>query len=336
MEPTHASADDPGFVYNDLCSSCLHAASCPDCTPTRDPVLRCGEFEMPGTASDPSMVQQIEALVAQHGEAGGGLIGMMQGIQARFGYLPEGALRLLAQRTGRSLVDIYGVATFYKAFSLEPRGRHLVSVCTGTACHVRNAPRVAAAFQRQLGVAAGHTTDDREFTLELVNCLGACALGPIVVIDGHYFSQVSEREVESILNRARVGLDRVEPAGDERVFPVQVHCPRCNHSLMDHEHLLDGKPSIRVTVSFLRKHGWLLLSSLYGSFTIESQHPIPEDTVANFFCPYCHGELMGHASCAVCDAPMVPMIVQGGGMVQICSRRGCRSHMLDLNGVNFQ
>jgi hypothetical protein len=98
---------------------------------------------------------------------------------------------------------------------------------------------------------------------------------------------------------------------------------------------VDDHPSIRVTISFERKHGWLLLSSLYGSYTIECEHEIPQDTVVNFFCPHCHAELAGATDCPACSAPMVPLIVRGGGMVQICSRRGCRSHMLDLDGANL-
>jgi len=98
---------------------------------------------------------------------------------------------------------------------------------------------------------------------------------------------------------------------------------------------VDGVPSIRMTVSFGHEHGWLRLSSLYGSYSVESGNEIPVGTVVNFFCPHCHAELIGAWNCTVCDAPMVPMIVRGGGIVQICSRRGCKSHMLDLEGVNL-
>ncbi|MFH1999433.1 MAG: NAD(P)H-dependent oxidoreductase subunit E, partial [Planctomycetota bacterium] len=112
------------------------------------------------------------------------LISLLEGIQAKYGYLPEDALRNVAKDTGRSLVDIYGVATFYKAFSLKPRGKHLISVCLGTACHVSGGPIIAKEFERQLKIKAGGTTEDREFTLETVACLGACAIGPVAVVDG--------------------------------------------------------------------------------------------------------------------------------------------------------
>jgi NADH-quinone oxidoreductase subunit E len=264
-----------------------------------------------------------------------GLISILERIQAQYNYLPQEALREVSKETGRSLVDIYGVATFYRAFSLKPRGKHLVSVCLGTACHVRGGPMIAEEFERQLGVCAGETTPDKDFTLETVNCLGACALGPIVTVDGRYFTKVGTAAVKKILKQAKEGLGKVEIETDERVFPVEVSCPRCNHSLMDTSHLVDGHPSIRVTVSFGKMHGWLCVSALYGSYNVTSEYPIPENTIAHFFCPHCHGELLGTSDCPECGAPMVRMSVQGGGMVQICSRRGCKGHTLDVDGVNL-
>lgn len=277
----------------------------------------------------------VKKILDKNNEDLGGLISILEDIQAKYSYLPQEALKIVAEETGRSLVDIYGVATFYKAFSLKPRGKHLVSVCLGTACHVRGAPKIAEEFERQLGISPGGTTSDREFTLETVNCLGACALGPIVVVDGHYFSNVSTSKVKKILNKTREGLDKVEVEKDMRLFPVEVSCARCNHSLMDPDYLLDGCPSIRVIVSFENQHGWLLLSSVYGSYKVACEYNIPIETVITFFCPHCNAELSSVTDCTECGAPMVPMIVKGGGMVQICSRHGCKSHLLDLNGVNF-
>jgi len=138
------------------------------------------------------------------------VIATLDAIQAEYGYLPEGALRLVSEATGRPLVDVYGVATFYRSFSLKPRGRHLVCVCVGTACHVRGAPVVVEEFERQLGVNAGDTTPSREFTLDTVNCVGACALGPIVVADGRYFANTNSVKVRRILETTRAGADQVE------------------------------------------------------------------------------------------------------------------------------
>jgi len=249
-----------------------------------------------------------------------GIISILENIQARYGYLPEKELRTVAEETGKSLVDIYGVATFYKSFSLKPRGKHVVSVCLGTACHVRGGPTIEKEFEHRLNVRPGETTKDKDFTLETVACYG------------HYFSKVITPKVKQILDKTREGLDKVEIKTDQRIFPVEISCARCNHSLMDPDHLVDYHPSIRVTISFERKHGWLRLSSLYGSYNIESEYEIPDNTVVNFFCPHCHTELRGAANCVECGSPMVPMIVKGGGVIQICSRRGCKGHMLDLSG----
>lgn len=156
------------------------------------------------------------------------------------GTLPEPALRFVAEATERPLVDIDSVVTFYKSFSLEPRGTHLVSICTGTACHVRGASLIGKEFKRQLGVDPGQTTSDGKFTLETVNCLGACAFGPVAVVDGHYFSKVQKSGVNGVLEKAEKAIDDAELSADERVFPVQVSCPRCNRSLMDRDNLVLG------------------------------------------------------------------------------------------------
>jgi hypothetical protein len=111
---------------------------------------------------------------------------------------------------------------------------------------------------------------------------------------------------------------------------VELRCPRCSHSLMDAAHKIDGYPAVRVTAAFDGSHGWIRLSSLYGSAVVESEHEVPPDVVVDFFCPHCHAELTGAGPCPVCEAPMVPLILRDGGVVQICSRRGCRYHMLDL------
>jgi NADH:ubiquinone oxidoreductase subunit E len=276
---------------------------------------------------------EVTHIVDKHRGERGELIAILEEIQARYSYLPEEALRSVAERTGRSLTDIFGVATFYRWFSLKPRGRHLLTCCLGTACHVRGAPRVADELARQLGVRPGETTADGQFTLETQNCLGGCALGPIVVADGHYFSNVTTAMVPRVVERTRAGLDRIDVTTDQRVFPLEVSCARCNRTLMDPAQHVDGHPAIRVTIAFGDKHGWLLLSSLYGSYTIESQYSIPVEEVVNFFCPHCNAELRGAGDCLMCGAPMVPMIVRGGGVLQICARRGCRAHRLDLNGA---
>ena len=278
---------------------------------------------------------EILSIIDKHEGDRGGLISIFEDIQAKYSYLPAEALKVVADATGRSPVDLYAVATFYKSFSLKPRGKHLCLVCMGTACHVRGAPRIAEEFSRQLKIRPGETTPDKEFTLETVNCLGACALGPVVVVDGHYFSNVRSTRVKPLIGKTLAGLDEAEVKADLRDFILTVSCSRCNHSLMDPDHLIDGSPSIRVTASSEGEHGWLRLSALYGSFTVESEYGIRTDTVVDFFCPHCHAELKSASRCPLCGAPMVSMIVRAGGIVQICSRRGCKGHMLDLDGGGF-
>jgi NADH:ubiquinone oxidoreductase subunit E len=159
-----------------------------------------------GRAGDGTVPAGLSPAADPHDGNGDGLIGILETIQEAHGYLPEEELRSLASRTGTSLVDIYGVATFYRAFSLAPRGRHLIAVCMGTACHVNRSAKVLEELERQLGVKAGQTTPDGEFTVETVNCLGACALGPVVVVDGRYFPHVDVAAVKGILGQVRAGM----------------------------------------------------------------------------------------------------------------------------------
>jgi NADH-quinone oxidoreductase subunit E len=273
----------------------------------------------------------VLAIAGKHDGDRGGLIAVLEGIQQKYGYLPETALRILSRATGRSLVDIYGVATFYRSFTLQRRGRHLVTACLGTACHVRAAPRIVEELERQLGIKASETTADKNFTLETVNCLGACALGPVVVIDGHYFSKVRKSQVRELLDKTLRGLDRMELRKDKRIFPIEVNCPLCDHSLMDRALPIDGHPSVRLTACFDHKKSCVRLSSLYGSHNVIVENDIPVDTVVDLFCPYCGKQLAVSHKCLICEAGMVPLNVRGGGIVQICSRRGCKGHMLDIS-----
>jgi heterodisulfide reductase subunit A len=145
-------------------------------------------------------LEQVETVIAKHGKDPEALIPIMQEINDDNKYLPENLLRYVAQELDIPLSQIYNVATFYTAFSLTPRGKHTIKVCMGTACHVRGAPRVLDEFTRQLDIEPGETTEDGLFTLERVNCLGACALGPAVMIDEEYF-MAKPSEVDKILKQ---------------------------------------------------------------------------------------------------------------------------------------
>jgi len=274
--------------------------------------------------------QVVEEIVAQQRGALGGMLSILSEVQAKYGYLPQDALRRIAKATGESLTDIYAVVTFYKAFSLKPRGKHLVSVCLGTACHVRGAPKIAEEVSRQLGVGPGETTPDKEFSLETVNCLGACALGPTVVVDHHYFRHVTTAKVPHILQQAREGFPHPGAGADHRVFPIEASCPRCGHSLMDAGHPIDGQASIKLATSFAAGAGILHLSAFYGSTHVDCDGPIPEGALTPIACPHCAEELPGVSGCPECGATMAMMAAGKSAALYICARRGCPGHRLDL------
>jgi len=146
-------------------------------------------------------VTDIEAIIDRFQGDKAQLVSILQDIQAEYYYLPKDALEKVSQILDIPLSQVYSVATFFRAFSLTPRGRHLIKVCLGTACHVRGAARVLEKVERDLGVSRGETTHDLKFTLETVNCVGACALGPMVVINGEYFGQIKVDKVGALLNQ---------------------------------------------------------------------------------------------------------------------------------------
>jgi len=150
----------------------------------------------------------VLALVGKYGGNRDSLISILQDVQAEYRYLPEDALRAVAMQLNLQLIQVYAVATFFKAFSLKPRGEHMVSVCQGTACHVRGASAVLDEVKRRLGIESGETTQDMRFTLETVNCLGACALGPIMVVDGDYHGQMSPGKVKKALKQQKRNPER--------------------------------------------------------------------------------------------------------------------------------
>lgn len=145
------------------------------------------------------MKEKVESILDNYQRDEGMLVSILQDIQAEYNYLPKEALVELSQALGAPLSQVYSVATFFKAFSLEPRGRHLINVCLGTACHVRRAVRVLEAIERELDIKASKTTKDLKFTLETVNCVGCCALGPVVIIDGEYYGQMKTDKVKALL-----------------------------------------------------------------------------------------------------------------------------------------
>lgn len=146
---------------------------------------------------------KVKSYITKYNNEKKALISILQDIQEEYNYLPQEALEIVSGTLGIPLIDIIGVATFYRAFSLEPRGKHIITVCTGTACHIRGGPKILDAFEKKLNIEAGNTTEDSQFTLETVACLGCCAIGPVVVVDSDYHAQTTIRKVNPILKKYR-------------------------------------------------------------------------------------------------------------------------------------
>ncbi len=145
--------------------------------------------------------QKVQSIINKHHGLRKNLIALLLDIQTEFNYLPPESLRRVAKALDMPLCEIIGVVTFYRAFSLKPRGKHFVQICLGTACHVRGGARILEEFEQRLDVKAGETTKDNRFTLETVACLGCCAIGPVVTVDGDYFGHTTVRKVDTILKK---------------------------------------------------------------------------------------------------------------------------------------
>lgn len=142
----------------------------------------------------------IQEIVSHYGGDIGMLIPMMQDLQAKFGFLPAGALRRLAKQLELPLTRIYGVATFYSSFRLTPRGQHEVTLCMGTVCYLKGSGRISEAICEEYQIEPGGTTSDRLFSLQAVNCVGACALAPVMIIDGKYHDHVTPESALKIIH----------------------------------------------------------------------------------------------------------------------------------------
>ena len=133
------------------------------------------------------------------------LIALLQDLQYRYGYLPREVLEWVSDQTDIPLSRMFGVITFYAQFSLEKKGKHIVRCCQGTACHVKGAPHITGAITRELGIDAGETTSDGQFSFETVNCLGACALAPLIVLDDEYHGKMSQEKARKLIADTKKG-----------------------------------------------------------------------------------------------------------------------------------
>jgi NADH-quinone oxidoreductase subunit E len=144
---------------------------------------------------------KVEALIDSYVDKKEQLISLLQDIQAEFNYLPQETLVKVSRKLDIPLSQVFSVATFFQSFTLKPRGRHTITVCLGTACHVKGGQRLVDKIERDYKISPGETTQDERFTLETANCLGCCALGPVVVVDGKYESQVTPDKLNKILKK---------------------------------------------------------------------------------------------------------------------------------------
>ena len=142
---------------------------------------------------------KVNTIIDKYPQKHSVLIQLLLDIQGEFNWISQDAIQRVSERLGIPVSQIYRVASFYKAMSLTPRGKHVINVCMGTACHVRGATRIINKLEESLGIKTGETTEDRNFTLERVNCLGCCALGPVMVVDKDYHGKMTPAKVEAVL-----------------------------------------------------------------------------------------------------------------------------------------
>jgi len=145
--------------------------------------------------------KRVDEIIDKYEGEEGFLIQLLLDIQREFNWIPKEAIERISTRLQIPLSHIYRIVSFYKVLSLKPTGRHVIQVCLGTACHVRGGPRILAEVENVLGIGAGTTTDDMKFTVNRVNCIGCCALGPVMIIDNDYHGKLRPAEVKDILAR---------------------------------------------------------------------------------------------------------------------------------------
>jgi NADH-quinone oxidoreductase subunit E len=148
-----------------------------------------------------SNAEKVENLIESYIDKKEQLISLLQDVQAEFNYIPQDVLVRISQKLEIPLSQVFSVATFFQAFSLKPRGRHTITVCLGTACHIKGGQRLVDKMVRDYDLKPGENTEDMRFSLETANCLGCCALGPVVVVDGKYESKVTPDKLDKILKK---------------------------------------------------------------------------------------------------------------------------------------
>ncbi len=151
------------------------------------------------------VVSDIKKMIRKYRDRKGALIPLLQDIQSVYGYVPRGSVELISRELSVYPVEIYGILTFYSQFYLAPRGRHVIRVCQGTACHVMGGKEILDYLSDKLGIGEGETTEDGVFSLERVACLGCCGMAPVVVIGSDFYGNCTIRKVEELVDKLRSG-----------------------------------------------------------------------------------------------------------------------------------
>ncbi len=185
----------PRFVDEKKCTGC---GTCVSNCPTRNSVQIAEKAKV---ELEPEYKDKVENIVKKHKDRHGPLMPILQEINATFSYFPETALKYVSQETGYPFVHIYRIATFYSAFSITPRGKHVINVCMGTTCYVRGSERLMDKFSDMLEVKPGETTRDRQFTLNSVRCIGCCGLAPAAAVGEQVYGKLTVKEIPDIVKK---------------------------------------------------------------------------------------------------------------------------------------
>jgi len=196
---------NPRFVDESKCTGC---GSCWNNCPVRN---KPEEQEVIKPELEEQDLEKIAKLMTNNKDGRGTLVPLLQDINIEYGYLPENILKYVSSELDIPLSQIYNIVTFYKGFSLTPRGRYIISVCLGTACHVRGGRKIMDALERDLGIKAGQTTPDLNFTLEAVRCVGVCGLAPVVIVGEDFYGKMNQVKAQKIVGKYRDGAhDKVK------------------------------------------------------------------------------------------------------------------------------
>ena len=188
----------PRYIDEEKCTGC---GLCVENCPVRNEIYLVPDEEKEEIRLSTEDKKVMKRIIEEYQDKNVSLVTVLQNINEIYNYLPENILRYISQKLDIPLSLIYRITTFYKAFSLKPRGKNIITVCMGTTCHVKRAPMIVNALERELGITTGETTEDMNFTLETVACLGCCGLAPVMTIGEDLYGKLTQAKIPKIINR---------------------------------------------------------------------------------------------------------------------------------------